>query len=198
MQRRSFVRSLALASLGAFPSAGCMLVPTGRDAILQSFCGEQFFALDKPFNVGALTYATNNRQIVRCARLQPLADDFIERPPVEALYLRLWHPTVELRPRALPAMAELVPYGWGCPKCLDTLNDHSCNWHWDAIKRKRRESFPSLVEVDGCFFEYAVMLKVHAIRGVRYSAKRVSPTDSFLFFAGDGFQGISTGVNIDV
>ena len=195
-----------------------------REALLQKFCLDDYssiYSIETPFNVGSLTYATNGREIVRCELVNTLDDGAaLPRPPVQRCFKQLWRPAGELRPVERPALDDLVESDcMVCPVCFNrrvsvdindtdlilkywadwdeddsTFSDHTCGWHWDPVLDRRRDMFGSLFALEGCYFSYANIVKIFDLPNVRMSVRRESARDSYLYFRGDGFQGIACGV----
>jgi len=221
--RREFLKTSA-SLMGSFLAPTVILRPEfDREALLRKFCVTDYYSrydLTKPFNQGSLTYASDGWEIVRCELVNTI-DDGVEarRPNAQGVYESLWKSDLRMDRFELPSIEKLLPYSDGmCPVCLDrrvkissdvecedwyaldfdpddwTIGDRSCEWCYDQKTKRRKDVVKSVVEINGCFFQYARLLKVQQIPGVvagtYVNQSYYKDNRGLLQFAGEGFQGM--------
>lgn len=218
VSRRSFLNAIAAAITVPIIDLR-KAVP--RENLLLKFCGEDArYSLRQPFSVGSLTYATDNRAMIRTELCNPSEVGEMKIPPVGRVWNEYWLPSGQwkhvdeqmLQPSIVKEWqlcpkcgCERVSYGEGIPPypdVIELIGKYSYDTDDNTIRNRSCEVCHGLDYKEAAFSDVcgwphsSFMLKRIAALPNAMVCRSATRNDAILFRA-DGFQGISLGWNDD-
>lgn len=221
--RRTVLKSIA-AALMAPTIELRQSVPDER--LLAAFCSSwegYRYQLQKPFGVGSLTYACDNRAMIRCELASRVENGELRLPNVEPVWRQHWRSSAQWRPLTPDDLIATENVNGLCPHCGDrrvsfgeeypesqeqtdslpeydiddnTIRDVSC-----PECHGKEYTGPSCVRIDGVLHSSWNLRRILALpnpmvcRSQYQDLHDKGSNHASILFRADGFEGISMGTS---